>query len=133
MSQSIAVDAPIVVFFDGGCGLCRREIRLFKRLDSAQRVQWIDISRDQTLLNALGVSWERGMQSLHVLDGGGILRDGARAFIALWSVLPYHRHLARLILWTRTTTLLDRAYRRFAGWRYARRRRQSACPVSAQM
>ena len=31
-----------MVFYDGGCPLCRREIAHYRRIDSAERLRWVD-------------------------------------------------------------------------------------------
>ncbi len=121
----------VVVFYDGGCGMCRAEIRHYMRLDRTGQVRWVDINRDQTLLGALGIPHERAMQRLHVLDADGVIQHGVRGFVALWSALPYYRHLARLVLATRSAAWLEWIYQRFAIWRYARRTTSTACPVGA--
>jgi len=93
------------------------------------RVESVDINADRRLLDALGVNHDQAMKRMHVLGADGVLRDGAMAFVVLWSALPYYRVLARLICVTRTAGLLERVYRRFASWRYARRRQQPACAM----
>ena len=116
-----------IVFYDGSCGLCSREIRHYANLDRARRIEWIDISRDHNLLNDLGVSVDQAMRRLHVLDHGGVLHDGATAFVSIWAELPYFRVLARLVRLLRMTPLLELAYAPFAAWRYKRRMRSLAC------
>ncbi len=96
-----------VVFFDGDCGLCSREIRWLRTLDRQRRVKWIDINRDMTVLKAFGVDYDTAMRRFHVLDHGGILRVGAPAFLALWSELPWLRLAARIVYITRSVALLD--------------------------
>jgi len=122
MYNESGADCRPVAFYDGGCGLCRREVAHYRVIDRDNRIEWVDINSDRRLLDMLGVSHEQAMKRMHVLGADGVLRDGAAAFVALWSALPYYRVIARLIYLTRTTGLLDAAYRRFAPWRYARRR-----------
>ena len=69
-----------ILFYDGGCPLCSREIKHYRRLDSADRIDWIDISRDASLLQAMGVTLETAMARLHVLHRDGWLATGAYAF-----------------------------------------------------
>jgi len=114
-------DPKTIVFFDGQCGLCSKEIRLFKKLDTDGRIEWLDINEDVELLHALGITYEQAMRRLHVLDHRGILRQGAYAFLALWSELPFFNIIASLVYFSRTSTLLDKAYNGFADWRYKKR------------
>ena len=101
----------------------------YRAIDRDNRVEWIDVNTDQRLLGALGVSREQALKRMHVLDADGVLRDGAAAFVALWSALPYYRFPARLVYHTRTTGLLEAAYRHFESWRYVQRRERLACAM----
>ena len=123
--------AATVVFYDGGCPLCSREISHYARMDRAGMIAWVDITRDQTLMTALGVTFEQAMQRLLVLDRNGLLVDGARAFLAIWSELPRYRVLARLIYRCGALTLLEKAYARFAARRYRARCQSLACASRA--
>lgn len=131
MSTNSRPAARPVVFYDGGCSLCSREIAHYRTLDRGHRVAWIDINSGAHLLNALGLSREQAMRRLHVLDGDGVMRDGAAAFVALWRALPYYRVLAWVVDQTRAVGLLDAAYDRFAAWRYRRRQAEVVCFSSA--
>lgn len=123
----------IKVFYDGGCALCSREISHYSKLSQEQsRVQWIDITQEPDLLAALGVTVDEAMRRLHVLDTGGLIRDGADAFVTLWSELPYYRYLAKVVCVTRTVGVIEACYRPFAGWRYNRRMRHGACPIGIE-
>ena len=114
-------ESPTVVFFDGGCGLCRREIRLMRRLDTHDKVEWVDINADMKLLEAFGVKYEVAMSRFHVLDKSGVMRVGVPAFLSLWSQLPALKLLARVIYLTRSTWMLEPAYEKFAAWRLRNR------------
>jgi len=98
-----------IMFYDGGCPLCRREIKHYRRLDSANRIDWIDISRDASLVQAMGVTLDTAMARLHVLHRDGWLATGAYAFAVVWSELPYYRWLARLVYGLGLLPLLDSA------------------------
>ena len=115
------------VFFDGGCPLCAREIAHYQRLDYHRKIQFIDITKDQTLLTALGVTYHSAQRRLHVLTSQGLLTDGAYAFAALWRNLPYYRRLAGLLYSLRLLGALDRLYEVFARWRYRQRCPGGAC------
>ncbi|MFC1681052.1 thiol-disulfide oxidoreductase DCC family protein [Pseudomonadota bacterium] len=127
--EPLITRARTVVFFDGGCPLCSKEIRHYARLDREDRMEWIDISKDRDLLAAFGITYEQAMRRLHVLDRNGVLVDGARAFLAIWSELPRYRVLSRLVYAFRALNALEAAYSRFADRRYASRCRTIACSV----
>ncbi len=119
-----------VVFYDGGCPLCRREINHYRRLDRKKRLAWIDISREPMRVRSYGLKVEQAMLSFHVLDGTGCWKTGAEAFVVLWSQLPYYRHVASAIRKLRLSGLLDIAYKRWAVWRFRRRCEGNRCGVS---
>ena len=120
-----------ILFYDGGCPLCRREIEHYRQLDRAGRIDWIDISRDTSRLQAMGITLETAMARLHVLHRDGWLATGAAAFVVVWSELPYYRWLARLVEGLGLLPLLERLYSRFAHWRFQRRCREGICTVPA--
>lgn len=119
-----------IMFFDGGCPLCSREVAHYRRLDKKQRIEWIDITKDMTLLNAFGVSSNTAMERLHVLYRDGRLLTGAYAFAAIWSELSYYSLLAKFLRLPGLLSVLDNLYSLFARWRYQRRCRQGACAMS---
>lgn len=110
-----------IVFFDGGCALCRREIAHYRKRRGADRLLWIDITQDETMLASHGLSRAHAMARFHVLDAAGNWHTGAWGFVELWSHLPVYRWLARLLRALRLVPLLDRAYSHFAHWRLQRR------------
>jgi predicted DCC family thiol-disulfide oxidoreductase YuxK len=130
LDEVIMNKSEVIMFYDGGCPLCSREVAHYQGLDKAGRVRWIDITRDFNLLEAFGVSYGSAMQRLHVLSSDGRLLTGAYGFAAIWSELPYYRHLAKLVRFPGLLPLLDKAYEAFAGWRYQRRCSSEACQVS---
>jgi predicted DCC family thiol-disulfide oxidoreductase YuxK len=82
----------LTVWFDGACPLCTREIALMRRLDRAQRIEFVDVVEpgascplDQALL----------MARFHAREDGVIL-DGAAAFAAMWRAIPLLRPLGLL-------------------------------------
>lgn len=116
-----------VIFYDGGCPLCRREIDHYRKLDRTRRVDWVDITRDRRRLGALNIGYRQAMQRLHAQTPEGRVVDGVTAFVAVWQELPYYRWLARLVRATRLIRPLDVVYRWFARRRYRRRCRDGVC------
>lgn len=92
--------APLfTVFYDGGCGLCRTRIAIYKI--EARRgnlsIVWRDVSAEPEALAGFGIGPGEARRRLHVLDPDGTLLAGADAFALLWSALPGYRRLGRLI------------------------------------
>jgi len=117
-----------IMFFDGGCPLCQREVAHYRALDRRNRVSWIDISQDTSVLEEHGIGLDAATKRLHALDEQGRAVSGAAAFVAVWRQLPVYRHLARLVEWSGMVPFLDRVYVRFAAWRFRRRCDDNACP-----
>lgn len=119
--------ASPVVFYDGKCPLCRREIEHYRRLRGAEQLIWIDITRDDAVLASHGLQRETAMARLHVLDTAGQWRTGAWGFVELWSHLPAYRWLARILSMFRLVPALDWLYTRFARWRLQQRCVAGSC------
>lgn len=124
---STRMKRQITMFYDGGCPLCRREVNHYRRLDSDNRVHWVDISVESDLLEPFHLNREAAMARLHVLDREGQMHTGAAAFARLWCDLPYYRWLGGVVRYLGLVPLLDRIYEPFARWRLARRRNN--CPA----
>lgn len=107
-----------VVFYDGSCPLCSREINHYRRLDQANRIQWLDIAEGPGTTTPFGLPWEQAMQRMHLLEVNGRFVSGAYAFAAMWRQLPYYRFLAMLVSFPGLLNLLDRVYNVFARLRW---------------
>lgn len=116
-----------VVFYDGGCPLCRREIAHYQRIDSDRRIEWVDIQRQPEQLRSHGLTWQQAMQRMHVRDSDGRLVSGAAAFAVLWRHLPRYRWLASTISLPGISWLGERAYDVFARHRYRARCEAGQC------
>ncbi|WP_038037201.1 thiol-disulfide oxidoreductase DCC family protein [Thioalkalivibrio sp. ALE12] len=117
-----------IVFFDGGCPLCRREIGHYQRLDTAAAVDWRDIHADAAPLAAWGITWDQAMQRMHAVSPEGRIRSGAWAFVLVWRHLPYYRWLGGVlhrlppVVW-----LMDRVYNVIARFRWRSRCDDGVC------
>jgi 3-demethoxyubiquinol 3-hydroxylase len=85
---------PLTVLYDGACPLCRREIGLYRDLQPDTPLCFADVS-DAALPLPPGATREQLLARFHVRASDGRLLSGAPAFLALWSVLPGWRWLAR--------------------------------------
>lgn len=110
-----------VIFYDGGCPLCRREIQHYWRLDLDGRIEWLDVADPTVSLERFGLARQSTLQRLHAIDERGGVQVGVPAFLTIWRALPGYRWLAAAIVGLRLTGVLDVLYRRFADWRYGRR------------
>ncbi len=114
-------EARVTMLYDGGCSLCRREVTHYRRIDRADRVQWVDISANPGPMASVGIRYEEAMARLHVVDRSAEVQSGASSFTAFWDELPYYRWLARIVRAPRLLPAIDVAYVHFARWRLKRR------------
>ncbi len=116
-----------VVFFDGGCSMCSREIAHYRKLRGADQIRWIDVSGANSAINQYGLSRSIAMARFHVLDKNGCWQIGAWGFAELWSHLPAYRWLAHIVRSLHMLPILDLAYNHFARWRLRKRCVNESC------
>lgn len=104
--------AALTVLYDGACPLCRREIGLYRGLPASVPLCFADVSDAAQPLPA-GTTRPALMARFHVIDAHGRLISGARAFLALWAVLPGWRWLARAGRLPGVAGLMELTYRLF--------------------
>ena len=121
------------VFYDGDCPLCRREIAHYRRMDKRERLHWVDAVNESETLAEHGLSLERAMAELHVLDGAGRWQRGVDAFLVIWQHLPAYRWLAKLVTVLGLRCPLGFFYRHFAAWRNRQRCETRSCTTSASV
>jgi predicted DCC family thiol-disulfide oxidoreductase YuxK len=121
------------VFYDGDCPLCRREIAHYRRMDKRERLHWVDAVNESETLAEHGLSLERAMAELHVLDGAGRWQRGVDAFLVIWQHLPAYRWLAKLVTVLGLRCPLGYFYRHFAAWRNRQRCETGSCTTSASV
>jgi demethoxyubiquinone hydroxylase (CLK1/Coq7/Cat5 family) len=118
--------ADCVVYFDGACPLCRREIAHYRRQNGAGTVVWVDAANCDP--SALGVDLDRdaALKRLHVRRPDGSLVSGVAAFAMIWSRLPAYRWLALSASRRPLLTILETGYSVFLHlrpvWRRVSRR-----------
>ena len=83
----------VVVWFDGACPLCVREIAWMRRLDRRNAIAFVDVSRPATGDGA-GCPVDRSvlLARFHALEDGRVV-SGAAAFAAMWRAIPLLRPL----------------------------------------
>ena len=91
--ESDASAPALTVLYDGACPLCRREIGVYRGLQSSTAVCFADVSDIAQPLPP-GTTREQLLARFHVRNADGRLLSGAQAFLALWAALPGWRWLA---------------------------------------
>lgn len=110
----------LTVYYDGKCGLCRREIEYYKRVAPADRFVWLDIATDPASLADFDISQADALRRLHARDASGVVYVGVAAFIAIWQGLNYWRYLAMIVNLPFLKPLAAFTYDRFADYRFSR-------------
>jgi predicted DCC family thiol-disulfide oxidoreductase YuxK len=103
----------IEVFYDGECPLCTREIAMLQRLDRQRRIRFTDLSAASFDADALGLTRQALLESIHGRLPDGSFIDGVEVFRRLYAAVGFER-LVRLSRLPGLAALLDAAYRAFA-------------------
>lgn len=97
----------LIVYFDGACPLCLREISLMRRLDRRGAIEFVDVRRAEAA--ACPIRPEELLARFHASEDGRLL-SGAAAFAAMWRAIPLLRPLGLAARNRRVLALLERAY-----------------------
>ncbi|WP_442679537.1 thiol-disulfide oxidoreductase DCC family protein [Sphingomonas sp. ASY06-1R] len=102
--------SQLIVWHDGACPLCRREIALMRRLDRRGAIRFVDA----TLVADRSCPIDRAdlLARFHACENGNLL-SGAAAFAAMWRAIPLLRPLGLAARNPRMLHLLEKAYRAF--------------------
>lgn len=110
----------IIVYYDGKCGLCAKEINYYRRIAPTGLFDWQDITQNQEDLISSGISLVDGLKLLHAQDSGGQIHVGLDAFILIWRQLRRWRMLAAFINLPIIRQVANWLYISFAEWRFKR-------------
>ena len=120
MSNAIAQTASdVTVWYDSDCPLCVREIRLMRRLDKRDAIDFISI---QTATGC-PIGTDELMQRFHAQERGKPIVSGVAAFAAMWRAIPVLRPLGLLAKLGPVLWMLERLYRGFLKIRPSLQRR----------
>lgn len=114
----------LIVWHDGGCPLCRREIALMRRLDRRGKIEFVDVVHSPAAW--CPIDRTEMLARFHVSENGQLL-SGAAAFAAMWRAIPLLRPLGLAARSPQLLALIERLYllflrfrprlhRLFAGW-----------------
>ncbi len=95
----------LIVWHDGACPLCRREIAMMRRLDRRGAIEFIDVANTDDL--ACPVDRSTLLARFHAQEGERLL-SGAAAFAAMWRAIPVLRPLGLAARNTFLLVLLER-------------------------
>lgn len=103
--------SEVMVWYDGACPLCRREIGLMRRLDRGGALTFVDVA-EPGAAEACPLDAADLLARFHVREDGQIL-SGAAAFAAMWRAIPLLRPFGLAARNRHVLALLERLYVRF--------------------
>lgn len=103
------VPERLVVWHDGACPLCQREIALIRRLDRAGRIDFRDATDPEA---SCPLDRSTMLARFHAMENGRLL-SGAAAFAAMWRAIPVLWLLGQAARVPVIERALDWAYSRF--------------------
>ena len=101
--------AKVIVWYDGACPLCIREIAFMRRLDSRRAIEFLDIAPADAVCP---LDRELMLARFHASEDGVIL-SGAAAFAAMWRAIPLLNPLGFFARNAVILDILERLYLRF--------------------
>lgn len=99
----------LIVWHDGGCPLCAREVAFFRRLDRSGAIEFVDLT---DAAKDCPINREAMLKRFHARENG-VLLSGAAAFAAMWRAVPVLRPLGLIARLPGVLPLLEGGYRIF--------------------
>lgn len=109
------------IFYDGKCGLCRREIEHYRKLEQIRgldRFEWVDVAADPSAAQRLGVDQATALMHMHAMDDAGQVHRGVDVFRLIWEEFPKWRVLGKLVGLPGINALARLGYEAFARIRF---------------
>jgi predicted DCC family thiol-disulfide oxidoreductase YuxK len=75
------------VFYDGGCVVCNHEIDFYKKRDTSNKVDWVDINAMGFDASLYGLHPMKVRERFHSITLDGEILDGVESFKTIWKVL----------------------------------------------
>lgn len=98
----------LIVWYDGACPLCTREIALMRRLDRRGRIAFVDAAGD----GSCPLDRATLLARFHAREDG-VMLSGAAAFAAMWRAIPLLRPLGLAARHAAVLAVLEWLYQRF--------------------
>jgi len=103
----------IELFYDGGCPVCMREVRVLRRLDRRGHIRFIDIDAPGFQAPRPGPAPDDLMARIHARLPDGTWIQGVEVFRRLYTAVGFGT-LVTVSRWPGISHLLDYAYAVFA-------------------
>ena len=107
-----SAQAEVVVYFDGSCPMCSKEIQYYRGLDKHARVLWEDVAGENPSC-PIGYDQATLMARFHVKEiASGQVFHGAAGFARVWCALPAPWHgLGKIATFKPVTWVMEMGYR----------------------
>jgi predicted DCC family thiol-disulfide oxidoreductase YuxK len=102
-----------VLYFDGACPICAREIAHYRRQPGSENLVWVDAASCPPEVLGPDLNRADALARLHLRRPDGSLVSGAAAFVGIWQGLKAWAWLGRLFASGPALRLLDVAYHAF--------------------
>ncbi len=99
----------VIVWYDGSCPLCIREIALMRRLDWRGNIEFHDVAHPDAVCP---MDRQELLARFHASEDG-VMLSGAAAFAAMWRAIPLLMPLGWAAQNSIILALLERLYIRF--------------------
>jgi predicted DCC family thiol-disulfide oxidoreductase YuxK len=106
----------LIVWYDGACPLCRREIALMRRLDRRSAIRFIDVAHAGSTGATCPIDRDALLARFHASENGRLM-SGAAAFAAMWRAIPALRPLGLAARIPVILGALEAGYRLFLRFR----------------
>ena len=106
----------MIIFYDGECPLCRKEMVELKRHDHHDKVELVDVHSERFEQEFPQVGFADAMALLHGYDDNGKLLTGLDVTVLAWQSVNKHRWLA-ILRWPVIRPVADWCYKQFAAHR----------------
>ena len=117
----------IIVFYDGACPICLKEINYYKKIAAPKIFDWIDINSVDNMKSLYNIDSIDALKVMHVIDHFGKIHKGVNAFVIIWSCLEKWKYLACVVKWPVVFQMVKMFYFLFAKWRFKRMRNCDQC------
>ena len=107
-----------IVFFDQRCGLCNKEILFYKKKDTQNKIEWLDIHENITRLTEFNLNFDQAMKAFHFIDANKKMYVGVDAFIQIYKHLPKWQIAAKILSFPGIYHLASLGYILFSFLRY---------------
>lgn len=104
-----APTTELIIWYDGGCPLCTREIALMRKLDERRAITFVDATTEDLFCP---IDRSDLLSRFHAREDGTML-SGAAAFAAMWRAIPGLRPLGLAARHRIVLAALELLYRRF--------------------